>query len=58
VKDLTGKGIFKNAGAASTKRIGSGAVGNFETLGVRCYCIDGNAIGMAAMLLPTNEAHT
>jgi hypothetical protein len=46
VKDLTGKGIFKNDGSATTKRIGSGAVGNFETLGVRCYCIDGASVGM------------
>jgi hypothetical protein len=46
VKDLTSKGIFKNNGAATTKRIGSGAVGNFETLGVRCYCIDGGSVGM------------
>lgn len=48
VKDLATKGILKNAGAAMTKRIGSGAVGNFETLGVRCYCIDGTSVGMDA----------
>lgn len=58
IKSLTTKGFMKNGGVASTKRIGAGAVGGFEAMGMRCYCIDGNAIGMAAMLLPTNEAHT
>jgi uncharacterized protein (DUF927 family) len=46
VKTLTGKGVFKNGGAASTKRIGAGAVGSFESMGIRCYCIDGAAVGV------------
>jgi hypothetical protein len=48
VKELTTSHVLKNNGAASTKRIGSGAVGNFETAGVRCYCIDGASVGMDA----------
>lgn len=48
VKELTAQGVLKNNGTAITKRIGSGAVGNFETMGVRCYCIDGTAVGMDA----------
>lgn len=46
IKSLTSAGVLKNNGVAMTKRIGSGAVGNFETMGIRCYCIDGTRMGL------------
>lgn len=58
LKSLTAKGFMKNGGAASTKRIGSGAVGGFEAMGMRCYCIDGTAVGVADVLLSPNAANT
>jgi hypothetical protein len=56
VKSLTSAGILKNNGLALTKRIGSGAVGNFETMGVRCYCIDGTSMGIDADTMTGNGA--
>lgn len=50
IKTLTAKGFMKNSGAASTKRIGAGAVGGFEAMGMRCYCFDGTATGVADTL--------
>ena len=55
LKSLTAKGIMKHEGKAVTKRIGAGAVGGFEATGVRCYCVDGKAIGVASVLAPVNE---
>jgi uncharacterized protein (DUF927 family) len=54
LKSLTVKGFMKNNGAASTKRIGAGAVGGFEAMGMRCYCIDGAAVGVAEALMATD----
>ena len=50
LKSLTAKGFMKNNGQASTKRIGAGAVGGFEAMGMRCYCLDGTATGVADVL--------
>ena len=46
IKELTTSGILKHNGAAVTKRIGAGAVGSFESMGVRCYCLDGTKVGV------------
>ena len=46
LKELTAAKLLKNSGAAVTKRIGAGAVGSFESMGVRCYCIDGAEAGL------------
>jgi len=46
IKELTAAKILKHNGAAVTKRIGAGAVGSFESMGVRCYCIDGTEVGI------------
>jgi hypothetical protein len=46
IKELTSRSILKHNGAAVTKRIGAGAVGSFESMGVRCYCIDGAVVGV------------
>jgi hypothetical protein len=51
LKTLTARGFMKNNGAASTKRIGAGAVGGFEAMGMRCYCLDGTATGVADTLV-------
>jgi hypothetical protein len=46
VRNLTKAGIIKNNGLATTKRIGAGAIGGLSGLNVRCYCFDGEAIGL------------
>lgn len=46
IKELAERHILKNGGAAMTKRIGSGAIGSFDAMGIRCYCIDGIAVGL------------
>jgi len=55
IDELTKAGILK-ANSTITKRIGAGAVGNFSSMGVRCYCISGNAMGLNTdMFSTTNE---
>lgn len=56
LKTLTAKGFMKHGGAASTKRIGAGAVGGFEAMGMRCYCLDGTATGVADVLVAVDAA--
>lgn len=56
IKELTGAKILKHSGAAVTKRIGAGAVGSFESMGVRCYCIDGTVVGIDNDAFTTNGA--
>lgn len=56
LKTLTARGFMKNGGAASTKRIGAGAVGGFEAMGMRCYCLDGTATGVADALVAGDAA--
>lgn len=46
LKELAAAKVLKHNGAAVTKRIGAGAVGSFEAMGVRCYCIDGAQVGI------------
>lgn len=53
IKQFAARGIMKHNGTTYTKRIGSGAVGSFEAMGVRSYCFDGVAIGAEAILLAT-----
>jgi len=49
-------GLLKYNGEEKSKRIGSGAVSGVPSLPTRCYCFDGNAIGMDAMIaLPEVE---
>ena len=54
IKELTARSILKHNGAAVTKRIGAGAVGSFESMGVRCYCIDGAIVGVDNDAFTTN----
>jgi hypothetical protein len=56
LKALTARGFMKNNGTASTKRIGAGAVGGFEAMGMRCYCLDGTATGVADALVAVDAA--
>lgn len=44
---LTTAGILKFGGDEKSKRIGSGAVVGMPSLPTRCFCFDGNAIGLA-----------
>lgn len=46
VRNLAKAGIIKHNGLATTKRIGAGAIGGLSGLNVRCYCFDGEAIGL------------
>jgi hypothetical protein len=46
VADLTRSGMLKRGGVSTPKRLGAGALGSFESAGVRCYCIDGEAAGL------------
>jgi hypothetical protein len=46
IKVLSTLGVLKNNGTAVAKRIGAGAVGGLSGLCVRCYVIDGTAIGV------------
>ena len=56
LKALTARGFMKNNGTASTKRIGAGAVGGFEAMGMRCYCLDGTSTGVADALVAVDAA--
>ena len=47
IKELAERKVLKNGGAAMTKRIGSGAIGSFDAMGIRCYCIDGVSVGLS-----------
>jgi len=55
IEELTKAGIMKYEGAASTKRIGAGAVGNFSSMGVRSYCINGAAMGLTTDMFTTTD---
>ena len=46
IRELADRKVLKNGGAAMTKRIGAGAIGSFDAMGIRCYCIDGIAVGL------------
>jgi len=46
IEELASRKILKYNGAATTKRIGSGAIGSFDAGGLRCYCVDGNSVGI------------
>jgi hypothetical protein len=46
IRALSNLGVIKNNGTAVAKRIGAGAVGGLSGLCVRCYVIDGTAIGV------------
>ena len=46
LKDLARIGVLKHNGSAVPKRIGAGAVGSFGSMTVRCYCVDGAAVGI------------
>ena len=46
VRNLAKAGVIKYNGVANTKRIGAGAIGGLSGLNVRCYCFDGEAIGI------------
>jgi uncharacterized protein (DUF927 family) len=46
MKDLGARGILKNRGLSEVKRIGAGAIGNFTAGSIRCYCVDGSAVGV------------
>jgi hypothetical protein len=55
IEELVQAGIIKSSTAA-TKRIGAGAVGNFSSMGVRSFCINGKAMGLNAdMFTGTDE---
>lgn len=55
IEELAKAGIMKYEGAASTKRIGAGAVGNFSSMGVRSYCINGTAMGLTTDMFTTTD---
>ena len=38
--------VLKNNGKSMPNRLGAGAVGNLNTSAIRCFCIDGNYVGM------------
>jgi uncharacterized protein (DUF927 family) len=46
IKLLSEAEIILNHGQSEVKRIGAGALGNMAGLGVRCYVLDGKAIGI------------
>jgi hypothetical protein len=46
MKHLQHVGIMKNRLGAEVKRIGAGALGNFNAASLRCYCIDGSVLGV------------
>jgi len=60
LKALSVAGILKNNGVAIAKRIGAGAVGGLAGLCVRCYVIDGTAIGIdeSAFTAGSEDANT
>jgi uncharacterized protein (DUF927 family) len=48
IRVLAEVGVLKNKGVAVSKRIGAGLVGGLAGLCVRCYIIDGTALGIDA----------
>ena len=46
ISELTRAGVLKNDGTPIVKRLGAGALGCFESAGVRCYCVNGEAMGL------------
>lgn len=46
IKLLASADILLNNGQSEVKRLGAGALGNMAGLGVRCYVLDGKAIGI------------
>lgn len=46
IEELTRSKVLKYSGSAATKRIGAGAVGNFSSMGIRSYCINGAVMGL------------
>lgn len=46
IKALVDANVLKNNGVAVAKRIGAGAVGGLAGLCVRCYVVDGTALGI------------
>jgi hypothetical protein len=55
IKVLSTLGVLKNNGTAVAKRIGAGAVGGLSGLCVRCYVIDGTALGIDETSFTSNE---
>jgi len=47
VKSLAAAGVLRDGGATTTKRISAGAMGSYDATGVRAYCVDGQAVGLA-----------
>lgn len=45
---LTSQGFLKHDGVGRPKRLGSGVLGGFDSVSMRCYCFDGKAMGLMA----------
>ena len=56
VKVLAEAKVLKLDGNTTTKRIGAGAMGNYDSAGVRSYCVDGQAVGLSADAFPAVES--
>lgn len=55
IRALTAINVIKHNGTAVAKRIGAGAVGGLSGLCVRCYVIDGTALGIDETSFTSNE---
>lgn len=58
VKLLAAAGVIKDGGRAEPKRIGAGAVGGMVGLSVRCYRLDGDALGVSEASFTHNGQET
>lgn len=56
IGELTRLNILKHDGAPTVKRLGAGALGSFESAGVRSYCVNGEAMGIDNDALPVQPA--
>jgi uncharacterized protein (DUF927 family) len=55
IRALTAINVIKHNGTAVAKRIGAGAVGGLSGLCIRCYVIDGTALGIDETSFTSNE---
>lgn len=55
INELAAAGILKNGGTPVSKRLGAGAIGSFESAALRCYCINGAAIGVDSAAIQSRD---
>lgn len=55
MRDLGNRKILKNHGTSEVKRVSAGAIGNFASGSVRCYCVDGAVLDVDATIFDAKQ---